>query len=139
MKVLIDTGVFVSILNREKGSESSYDLLEKIRQKNIEGFISVMTIAEIISIYRRLGEEETIVARASIESLIGEDGIIPITKQLAEFAGNIKAEYRVSLGDAFIIATAVSIGCKYLVTLDSEIRAVNLIEVKSPKELLGII
>jgi predicted nucleic acid-binding protein len=43
MKVLIDTGVFVSILNREKGSESSYDLLEKIRQKNIEGFISVMT------------------------------------------------------------------------------------------------
>jgi len=139
MKVLIDTGVFVTILNREKGYESSFDLLEKIKRKKIiQGFISVMTIAEIISIYRRLGEEETIVAKTSIESLIGEDGIIPITKQLAEFAGKLKAEYRVSLGDAFIIATALSIGCNYLVTLDSEIRAVNLIEVKSPKELLAV-
>jgi predicted nucleic acid-binding protein len=137
MKVLIDTGVLVSVLNKEKGYESSFDLLEKVRHKKIEGFISVMTIAEIISIYRRLGEEETIMAKASIESLIGEDRIVPITKQLAEIAGGVKAEYRVSLGDAFIIATAVSIGCEYLISLDPEIKQVDgkLIKVKEPKQL----
>jgi predicted nucleic acid-binding protein len=137
MKVLTDTGVFVSVLNKEKGYESSFDLLEKVRHKKIEGFISVMTIAEIISIYRRLGEEETIMAKASIESLIGEDRIVPITKQLAEAAGGVKAEYRVSLGDAFIIATAASIGCEYLISLDPEIKRVDgkLIKVKEPKQL----
>jgi predicted nucleic acid-binding protein len=137
MKVLIDTGVFVSVLNKEKGYESSLGLLEEIRRKKIEGFISVMTIAEIISIYRRLGEEETMVARASIESLVGEERIVPITKELAEAAGRVKAEYRVSLGDAFIIATAVSIGCEYLVSLDPEIKQVDgkLIGVKEPRQL----
>lgn len=138
IKVLIDTGVFVSVLNKEKGYESSFDLLEEIRsKKKIEGFISVMTIAEIISIYRRLGEEDTIVAKASIESLVGEDRIVPITKYLAEIAGRIKAEYRVSLGDAFIIATAVSIGCEYLISLDPEIKQVDgkLIRVEEPRRL----
>ena len=49
----------------------------------------------------------------------------------------VKAEYRVSLGDAFIIATAVSIGCEYLVSLNSEIKQVDgkLIVVKEPRQL----
>lgn len=137
MKVLIDTGIFVSVLNKEKGYENSLGLLEQIRQKKIEGFISVMTIAEIISIYRRLGEEETLVAKAGIESLIGEERIVPVTKDLAEAAGGIKAEYKMSLGDAFIIATAVSIGCECLMTLDPEIKQVDgkLIKVKEPRQL----
>lgn len=139
MKVLIDTGIFVSVLNKEKGFESSVDFLEKIRNKNkIEGFISVMTIAEIISIYHRLGgEEETIVAKTNIENLIGEDKIVPVTKSIAELAGKVKADYRMSLGDAFIIATALSIGCACVVSLDPEIRQVDnkLIKVREPKQL----
>jgi predicted nucleic acid-binding protein len=139
-KVLIDTGIFVSVLNKEKGSDSSVDFLEKIRNKNnkIEGFISVMTIAEIISIYHRLGgEEETIVAKTNIENLIGEDKIIPVTKSMAELAGKIKADYRMSLGDAFIIAAALSINCAYVVSLDPEIRQVDnkLIKVREPKQM----
>ena len=137
MKVVVDTGVFVNVLNKEKGYENSFEFLEKIRQKKTEAFISVMTVAEIISIYRRLGEEETIMAKTNIESLIGEDRIVPVTKQLAELAGKVKADFRVSLGDAFIIATAISINCKYLVTLDPEIRTVNLIETKAPREILS--
>jgi predicted nucleic acid-binding protein len=136
-KILIDTGVFVNVLNKEKGFDSSVELLEKIRSKKIEGFISVLTIAEIISIYSRLGEEETIVAKTSIESLIGEDRMVPITKQIAELAGRVKADYRMSLGDAFIVAAAISINCEYVVSLDPEIRQVDnkLIKVRTPKQL----
>jgi predicted nucleic acid-binding protein len=138
MNVLIDTGIFVSVLNKEKGFESSVDFLEKIRNNKIEGFISVMTIAEIISIYHRLGgEEETIVAKTNIENLIGEDKIVPVTKSIAELAGKVKADYRMSLGDAFIIATALSIGCACVVSPDPEIRQVDnkLIKVREPKQL----
>jgi predicted nucleic acid-binding protein len=136
-RILIDTGVFVNVLNKEKGSDSSVELLEKIRSKKIEGFISVMTIAEIISIYGRLDEEETIVAKTSIEALIGEDRMVPVTKQIAELAGKVKADHRMSLGDAFIVATAISINCEYVVSLDPEIRQVDnkLIKVRSPKQL----
>jgi predicted nucleic acid-binding protein len=136
-KVLIDTGIFISVLNKEKGFDSSVDFLEKIRNTKIEGFISVMTIAEIISIYHRLGEEETIVAKTNIENLIGEDKIVPVTKSIAELAGKVKADYRMSLGDAFIIATALSIDCTHIVSLDPEIRQVDnkLIKVREPKQL----
>lgn len=137
MKILIDTGVFVSVLSKEKSYENSLNLLEKVRQGRIEGFVSVMTVAEIISIFSRLGEEETIVAKASIESLVGEDRIVPVTKRLAEVAGKIKADYRMSLADAFIVATAILIGCRHVVTTEPEIKQVDnkLIGVREPKEL----
>ena len=137
MKILIDTGVFVSILNKEDGHESSVRLLEKVRTKKIEGFISVMTIAEIISIYRRFGEEETIVTKTNIESLIGEDRIVPVTKDIAELAGKVKAEYKMSLGDALIVATGAMIDCEYVVSLDPEMKQVDdeLIKIKNPAQL----
>jgi len=137
MKVLIDTGVFVNVLNKEKGFESSVGMLEKVRTQKLEGFISVMTIAEIISIYRRLGEEETVVAKADIEALIGEDRIIPVTKGIAEGAGKIKAEYKMSLADALIVATSAMVGCDYLASLDPEIKQVDgkLVKIREPRQL----
>ena len=140
MKALIDTGIFVQVLSKERGFQSSFDLLEKIKNKKIEGFISVMTIAEIISIFYRVGEGETAAAKASIQSLVGEDRIVPITAELAESAGRVKAKFKLSLGDAFIIATAISIDCEYLVTLDPEIKRIDniLTKVKSPNELLSL-
>lgn len=136
MRVLVDTGIFINVLNKERGYESSVDFLEKIQRKEVEGFVSVITISEIISIFHRISEEETIIAKTYIESLIGEDRIIPIIKRIAEFAGRIKASYRISLGDSFIVATAILTGCEYLVSLDPEIKKVDLVEVKEPKELL---
>lgn len=137
MKILVDTGIFVSILNKEDGYEGAVRLLEKVRTKRVEGFISVMTIAEIISIYYRLGEEETIVAKASIESVIGEDRIVPVTKDIAELAGKVKAEYKMSLGDALIIATGTVIGCEYVISLDPEMKQVDnkLIKIKKPVQI----
>jgi predicted nucleic acid-binding protein len=137
MKVLIDTGVFVNVLNKEKGFESSVRMLEKVRTQKLAGFISVMTIAEIVSIYRRLGEEETVVAKANMEALIGEDRIIPVTKGIAEAAGKIKAEYKMSLADALIVATSAMVGYDYLASLDPEIKQVDgkLVKIRDPKQL----
>jgi predicted nucleic acid-binding protein len=51
-------------------------------------------------------------------------------------AGKIKSSYKVSLADSIIIATAILTGCDYLISLDPEIKKIDLIEVKEPKELL---
>jgi len=136
MKVVIDTGIFINILNKEHGYEYSVEFLNKIRKKEIEGFISVATIAEIVSLFYKISERDTSIANAYIESIIGKDKIVPIVRNIAELAGRIKSSYKISLGDAFIVATAVLMGCDYMISQDPEIKKIDLIDVKGPKEFL---
>jgi len=136
MKVLVDTGVFINVLNDEPSAEFSEKLLQQIQNKKIDGLISAITLAEIFSIYYRINEKATIRAKVYIESIIEKDKIIPVFKSIAELGGKVKSKYKVSLGDAIIIATAMLTNCDYIVSLDREIRKVNLIEVKEPKELV---
>jgi predicted nucleic acid-binding protein len=136
MRVLIDTGIFVNFLNDEPKAEFSGKFLEQIQNKKIEGLISTITIAEIFSLYYKISERRTIRAKTYIESIIEGENIIPTFKSIAELAGKIKSGYKVSLGDSIIIATAILTGCDYLISLDPEIKKIDLIEVKEPKELL---
>jgi predicted nucleic acid-binding protein len=136
MKVLVDTGIFINVLNDEPNAEFSEKLLRQIQNKKIDGLISVITLAEIFSIYYRINERATIRAKIYIESIIEKDKIVPVFNSIAELGGKIKSKYKVSLGDAIIIATAILANCDYIVSLDREIRKVNLIEVKEPKELV---
>jgi predicted nucleic acid-binding protein len=136
MKVLIDTGIFVNFLNDEPKAEFSGKFLEQIQNKKIEGLISTITIAEIFSLYYKISEKKTIRAKTCIESIIEGENVIPTFKSIAELAGKIKSSYSISLGDSIIIATALLTGCNYLISLDPEIKKIDLIEVKEPKELL---
>lgn len=134
MKVLIDTGIFVDVLNEESNSESSAKLLKKIYNKQIQGIISTITLSEILSIFYRISERRTIKAKIYVESIVGPKNIIPVFRAIAELAGKIKASYRLSLGDALIVSTAVLTGCDYITTRDREIEAVPVIESRTPEE-----
>jgi len=136
MRVLVDTGIFVNFLNDEPKAEFSEKFLQQIQNKKIEGLISTITITEIFSLYYRISEKITIHAKTYIESIIDNKKIIPTFKPIAELAGKIRSSYKVSLGDAVIIATALLTSCDYLISFDPEIKKVDLIEVKEPKELL---
>ena len=135
MRVFLDTGVFLNILNKESGYKSSVKLLEKIQDKKVEGFLSVITFAEMFSIYYRISKEKTNSAKNFVQSITGEENIVPVIRSIAELAGKIKAEYKVSLGDALIISTSIKIGCDYLVSFDPEIKNVGLVKVREPSEL----
>jgi len=135
MRILVDTGIFVNFLNDEANADFSEKLLEQIKNKKIEGLISTITITEIFSLYYKLNERVTARAKTYIESIIENQHIIPLFKPIAELAGKIKANYKISLGDSVIIATAILTGCNYLVSLDSEMKKVDLIEVKKPNEI----
>lgn len=134
MRIFLDTGLFLNILNKESGYKSSVKFLEKVQDKKIEGFISVITFAEMFSIYYRISKEKANLAKNFVQSIIGEENIVPVISSIAELAGKIKAQYKVSLGDALIISTSIKTGCDYLVSFDQEIKSVGLVKVREPSE-----
>jgi len=136
MRVLVDTGIFINVLNDEPNAEFSEKLLQQIQNKKIDGLISTITLAEIFSIYYRINERATMRVKVCIESIIEKNKIIPDFKSIDELGGKIKSKYKESLCDAIIIAAAILANCDYIVSLDRGIRKVNLIEVKGPKELV---
>ena len=135
MKVLVDTGIFVNVLNDEPDAESSARLLEKIHNHKIHGVISTITLSEIFSIFYRISERKTIKAKIYVETIMGSKSIIPVFKTVAELAGKIKASHKLSLGDALIISTAILAGCDYVITRDPEIETVHMIETRRPDEI----
>lgn|SRR5574341_1497124 len=134
MKVLFDTRIFVNVLNEESDSESSARLLKKVHSKQIQAVISTITLSEILSIFYRISERRTLKAKIYVETIVGSKNIIPVFRAIAELAGKIKASYRLSLGDALIVSTAVLTGCDYITTRDREIEAVPVIESRRPEE-----
>jgi predicted nucleic acid-binding protein len=134
MKVLIDTGIFVNVLNGESDSESSARLLKKVHNKQIQGVISTITLSEILSIFYRISERRTMKSKIYVETIVGSKNMIPVFRAIAELAGKIKASYKLPLGDALIVSTAVLTGCDYITTRDREIKAVPLVESRRPEE-----
>jgi len=45
--VFVDANVFLDVLWKNKGWESSLEVIEKVRRGEIKGFVSVLTIAII--------------------------------------------------------------------------------------------
>lgn len=79
-------------------------------------------------------KKKTNSAKNFVQSIIGEENTIPVISSIAELAGKVKAEYKVSLGDALIISTSIKTGCDYLVSFDPEIKNVGLVKVRKPSE-----
>jgi predicted nucleic acid-binding protein len=135
MKVLVDTGIFVNVLNGESDAESSANLLQKIYNRKIHGVISTIALSEILAIFYRIDENTTVKAKIYVESIIGAKSIIPVFKSVAELAGKIKAGHKLSLGDALIISTAILTDCDYVITRDPEIETVQIINTRKPEEI----
>ncbi len=93
MKVLVDTGIFVNVLNDEPDAESSARLLEKIHNNQIHGVISTITLSEILSIFYRISKRKTIKAKIYVETIMGSKSIIPVFKAVAHnFIWNIQID-----------------------------------------------
>lgn len=100
MKIIIDTSILIDYL-RTKDLNSEY---AKLKTKN-ELIISLITIAELYSGKSAKKEKQKEIIEKILESL---EIIIPDI-HLAKEAGKLRAEYQLSLGDAFIAALALNI------------------------------
>jgi predicted nucleic acid-binding protein len=107
MKCVFDTSVLIDYL---KGRKDIKPLIEKVERKEIDGIISVVTEAELLSAKRCDDAKE----REMIEILLKIFRKIEFNNEIAKIAGKFKREYGVSLLDCVIAATAFKENCPVL-------------------------
>lgn len=128
--ILIDTCIFLSILYGESGSERFVKFLTGRK----DCVISVITLSEILSSAYKKFEEEAVKAKILVEKFTGEENIVPVTKEIAEMAGKLKAKYSggFSLADAIILSTAIITECEAIATTDPEFEKIKEIKIIKP-------
>lgn len=136
MRAAIDTCIFMNVLNDEPGADASQALLRKVLKGEVNGLISVVTIAELFSLYSKISEKGAARAKGLVVGIVGEENVAPVLIQVAELAGRLKAKYRgVSLGDSLILATAILSGSDAVITRDPALTVVEEIKVLRPEDV----
>ena len=108
----------------EPGAETVRDYLIKIQNKEADGFINVINLAEVYYILYRLNpmladENCRALSSLGLTVLQVEDD------DLWRNAAKIKAQHPMSLADAFAVATAQAYKAKLVVGSDREFDGVN--------------
>ena len=120
---LFDSHALLKLFQREAGHEKVVRLLGQARRSKAPNYLNAINLGEIVcSTKRAFGDQKKIEVLAHIERL----GLIvlPIPNDLIFRAAEYKADFRLSFGDCFALASAVEHGA-VLVTGDPEFRAVE--------------
>lgn len=115
--VLFDTSALIGYFKEEKGGDEIEILLDKVENDEINGYVSVVTLTEIIFI---IGLQDLRFAYY-IASFIEESNlkIINLNYEKAKKAGNLKLKYpKLSTADAQIIISAIDLNIEKVVTKD---------------------
>lgn len=131
-RVLFDTYAIMSYAQWEGGRSITERYLDDVENDKIEGFISVISITEIIY---KVGLRDLRLAYCLI-SFIEESNlkIIHSTYDVAKKAGNLKLKYKhvnLSTADSLIIASALNSKVDEILTGDREWKKIKEVEVVS--------
>ena len=135
---LFDTGVLLKFFLGEKDKEIVRKLLDKVVLKEIEGFISVVTVSEIVTICIR--DKKEFLMPTLLEFIHQNFAVVDTTSEIAVLSGYFKAKYSkgkrtLSHADSIILACAFIYGCT-LITYDPEFKGVKEIEIIKPNLFL---
>jgi len=135
---LFDTGVLLKFFLGEKDKEIVRKLLDKVVLKEIEGFISVVTVSEIVTICIR--DKKEFLMPTLLEFIHQNFAVVDTTSEIAVLSGFFKAKYSkgkrtLSHADSIILACAFIYGCT-LITYDPEFEGVKEIEIIKPNTFL---
>ena len=118
MRVVVDTGVLVEVL---EGSDLGEKFLKLVNSSKLEPIITNLTLIELTYIIcRKYGINK---ARELVKKLL-DSGYFEVVNAL-EFANHIiemKCNNSISIIDASVIATAKGLGIKALFKLEKELR-----------------
>ncbi len=125
-----DTEPLVGFFFGEANAKPVINLLEKIQQGDVEGYISIVNLTEV---YYAIARKDTKSADEKIRLLriFGLKVVPAEDKGVWREAALIKNKYALSLGDSFAVATAQALKAKLVVGSD---KALNVL----PVELLKI-
>ena len=117
----------------EAGYEHVRDLIRRIEEGTIDGFISSITLIEIYYKYFREAGEE-IAMRRTDQLRFSSFQIVPIEDRVALLAGEIKGKHAIPIADAVIGATAIILDGD-LVSDDSHFEEIEGLKVLKVSEL----
>ena len=122
-RIVFDSYALIALFRQEPGHEFVRDLLVKMANDEIEGFISAVNVGEIYyMISRKSNSKNADAAVIAVKQMPLE--IIDADLKLCMEAAAIKAKYSLSYADAF--AAAVTINKKaVLITGDDEFENLN--------------
>ena len=125
---LLDSFAVIAWLQNEPGAQTVENLLVEASRKNEKLLLQEVNLAEVYYLsIRRVGEEQTRVLAEQLLTLPIE--VISTTTQILWQAALLKAEYSLSLADAFAAATAMASNAT-IVTGDPEFDAIaQLVEI----------
>ncbi len=125
MKYVFDTTILVDHLRNVK--EAKY-LVQKVERGEIDGIISVITEAELLSAKRCERKEE----REMIEELLKIFRKVELTNKIGKKASEFRRKYGASLLDCIIAATAFEEKCRVLTLNLKDFQKIEEIEVEKP-------
>lgn len=136
MKVLVDTNIFLNVA-RDEGefAEGSEELLGRIQAGKIKGFSSCVVLMES---KWALHEKKEYAKAERVSALIEEIvEILPIDKEIAKEAVDLKIRRKIELFDSIHVTTAI-MEKAILVTRDEELKkkTEDLVNVKTPEEII---
>lgn len=122
MNVSVDTNIFVGVINKERHSASSKEVLDRIDSGSLRCAVSTVVIAEVCAGYHMAGEtEEKDDFLAHLQASQNYD-VVELSVGVADQAGRIKAETGLKLPDAIIVASAIKGGSECLITNDESLK-----------------
>jgi len=134
--VVIDTNIFLNVIRDEKEFvATSEELLRKVHNKMIIGFASSIVLIETKWV---LSEKKEYAKADKAVSLIEEiTEIIPVDKEIAKEAIDLKIKRKLELLDSIHAATAF-MNNAVLVTRDEDLRrkVEDIISVRKPEDVL---
>lgn len=116
--VVFDSFALLSFLRGEADSNQVKEYLLKVQNKQAIGYISAVNLCEVYYIVmREKGYEDAEILIASLKDW--ELNIVTADEDMAKKAGQLKAQYPLSLADAFAAATSQQLEAS-LITGDPE-------------------
>ena len=107
-KLLFDTHAFLAFFSREAGSETIKKYFDAVQAGEAEGFVAMITLAELAYVYVRKTDAAT--ARLRVMQVQGSKlSLVPLTPEIAVEAGMLKRP-GISVADAIIAASALWAG-----------------------------
>jgi predicted nucleic acid-binding protein len=127
-----DTEPILALFFDEPGAKFVADLLLKIQTNDLQGYISVINLAEV---YYSIARKDIGAAEEKLNKLRAFGlKIVPIEDNgLWREAALIKTKYGLSLGDCFAVATAQAYKSKLVVGSDKELSSLNISTIKIRK------
>jgi len=120
-----DSEAILAFFLGEAGSEIVRDNLEKVQNKEIEGYINILNLTEIYYILSRVDPKIAEEKQRNLH-LYGLKVVSIHDNGLWREAAKIKCNHALSIADAFAVATAQNLKTKLIVGSDKEFNNLNV-------------